>query len=128
MHHCIMCDNWSLICEFLSQLSFLEDPPDGQAPVSVMVSDSAADTLKMRCRGSHRSIRIRREFEFTKKFKEKEGGKTDFHLPCSCCGKEWRLLCDEGEGDCDSDDQVSWGMTFCQKNLSMSVCSVRRSP
>ena len=43
-----------LICVLLSQLSFLEDPPDGQAPVSVMVSDSAADTLKMHCRGSHR--------------------------------------------------------------------------
>ena len=44
----------NLIFVFLSQLSFLEDPPDGQSPVSVMVSDSAADTLKMNCRGSDR--------------------------------------------------------------------------
>ena len=44
----------NLICEFLFQLSFLEDPPDGQSLVSVMVSDDAADTLKMHCRGSDR--------------------------------------------------------------------------
>ena len=25
---------------------------------------------------------------------------------CSCCGTEWRRLCNEGEGDCDTDDQV----------------------
>ena len=59
--------------EFLSQLSFLEDPPNGQSSVSVMLSDNAADTLKMHCRGSDRWIRIWiwiwiriwREFELT---------------------------------------------------------------
>ena len=35
-----------------------------------------------------------------------------FVFPCSCCGKEWRLLCNEGEGDCDSDDQVEEDILF----------------
>ena len=36
------------------QLSYLEDPGVGQAPVTVMLTQDAADSLKMYCRGSHR--------------------------------------------------------------------------
>ena len=46
----------------------------------IMVSEAAADTLPMTCRGGER-----------------------------CCGQEETRLCDEGEGDCDNDNQVNTG-------------------
>ena len=103
----------------------MEDPGVSQAPVSVMVTTSAAESLKMYCRGSHRSIvGIRNELSRLMKMRLKKVQlriyvdflnfpsrvillyKITFFFPCSCCGQEWRLLCNEGEGDCDSDDQV----------------------
>ena len=43
----------------LTQLSWLEDPSDGQAPISVMITTKAANTLKMHCRGGDRWPGIR---------------------------------------------------------------------
>ena len=36
------------------QLSYLEDPGVGQAAIAVMLTQDAADSLKMYCRGSDR--------------------------------------------------------------------------
>ena len=36
------------------QLTYLEDPGVGKAPVTVMLTQDAADSLKMYCRGSDR--------------------------------------------------------------------------
>ena len=36
------------------QLTYLEDPGVGQAPVTVMLSDAATNSLKMYCRGGDR--------------------------------------------------------------------------
>ncbi len=36
------------------QLTYLEDPGVGQAPVTVMLSDAATASLKMYCRGGDR--------------------------------------------------------------------------
>lgn len=38
----------------LCQLTYLEDPAVGKAPVTVMLTQTAADSLKMYCRGSDR--------------------------------------------------------------------------
>ena len=56
----------------MAQLTYLEDPPNGQSPVSVMVLDEAIESLKMYCRGG-----------------------------TNCCGKEDTRICADGEGDCD---------------------------
>ena len=60
----------------MAQLTYLEDPPNGQSPVSVMVLDEAIESLKMYCRGG-----------------------------TNCCGKEDTRICVEAEGDCDHDDE-----------------------
>ena len=48
-----------------------------------MVNEAAADILPMTCRGGER-----------------------------CCGQEESRLCDEGEGDCDTDNQVNTGLSL----------------
>ena len=49
----------------------------------IMVNEAAADSLPMTCRGGER-----------------------------CCSKEEGRLCGEGEGDCDTDDQVNTGLSL----------------
>ena len=38
----------------LLQLTYLEDPHVGKAPMTVMLTETAAESLKMYCRGSDR--------------------------------------------------------------------------
>ena len=70
----------------LALLNYLEDPNDGEEATSIMISESAEQSLKMYCRGGE-----------------------------NCCGREDNRLCGEGEGDCDHDDQCS-GHLRCGNN------------
>ena len=39
----------------------------------------------------------------------------------SCCGPEWRRLCNEGEGDCDTDDQCSGNLECGTNNCAVKT-------
>ena len=73
----------------LALLNYLEDPNDGEEATSIMISESAEQSLKMYCRGGE-----------------------------NCCGREDNRLCDEGEGDCDHDDQCAGVLQCGQDNCA----------
>ena len=75
-----------MVDNFWFQLTFLEEPNDGETVESIMINVDVVDDLKMYCRGG-----------------------------TNCCGKKDTKLCDEGEGDCDNDDQCV-GLLECGTN------------
>ena len=68
------------------QLTFLEDPHPGDEAFTILVSKSAAKDLDMTCRGGEH-----------------------------CCQRDSKRICDEGEGDCNSDWECK-GMLECGQN------------